>query len=210
MEPQRLAIRQFSSDDLDAIYAICLATGDAGADASGLYRDPRLIGHVYAGPYVTREPELCFVLADRDATYGYVLGTRDSTGFEQWCESSWFAPLRQRYPPPAVDDPGRDARMSRLIHTGYRADPELAAWPAHLHIDLLPAAQGKGWGRRLLRAFIDRLLELDASGVHAVTGTRNPRAMAFYCRAGFAPIKAGENSIAYGKSLCPLSSESIA
>jgi hypothetical protein len=42
-------IRTFRPGDLDSLYRICLATGDAGADAAHLYRDPELIGHVYAG-----------------------------------------------------------------------------------------------------------------------------------------------------------------
>ena len=202
-QPRHPAIRPYRPDDLDAVYAICLGTGDNGADATGLYRDPNLIGHVYAGPYVTLEPDLCFVLADRDAVCGYVLGTRDSVRFEQLCEREWFAQLRQRYPAPAADDQSRDARKTRLIHTGYRADANLAAWPAHLHIDLLPPVQGKGWGRHLLRIFLDRLLELDVSGVHLLTGPSNPRAMAFYRRAGFVPVKSTANAIAYGRRLRP-------
>lgn len=200
-DPRRLAIRPYRPDDLDAVYAICLGTGDAGADATGLYRDPRLIGHVYAGPYVTLEPDLCFVLAERDAVLGYVLGSRDSARFEHLCERNWFAQLRQHYPMPAANDQSRDARMQRLIHMGYRADADLAAWPAHLHIDLLPPVQGKGWGRRLLRVFLDRLRELDVGGVHLLTGRSNPRAMAFYRRAGFTPVKTGASTIAYGMSL---------
>ena len=42
-----MQIRGYRSDDLDALYAVSLATGDAGGDASALYRDPRLIGHVF-------------------------------------------------------------------------------------------------------------------------------------------------------------------
>ena len=201
IEPRQLAIRPYRPDDLDAVYAICLRTGDAGGDATMLYRDPRLIGHVYAGPYVTLEPDLCFVLADPGAVFGYVLGTRDSLRFERLCERNWFVQLRQRYPAPAADDPSRDARMKRLIHMGYRADADLTAWPAHLHIDLLPSVQRKGWGGRLLRVFLDRLRELHVGGVHLLTGPSNPRAMAFYRQAGFTPIKTSASTIAYGMSL---------
>ncbi len=201
IEPPQLAIRPYRPADRDAVYAICLGTGDAGGDASALYRDPELIGHVYAGPYLALEPDLCFVLADRDRLVGYVLGTRDSPRFEAACERDWFSPLRVRYPMPDAAETGRDARMKRLIHAGYRADPALAAWPAHLHIDLLPAAQGRGWGARLLQRFLDRLRELDTAGVHALTGPANPRAMAFYGRSGFAPVKASAGTIAYAMSL---------
>src|SRR5579871_4077003 len=57
-------IRGFRADDLDALYGICLATGDAGADAAHLYRDPKLIGHVYAGGYAALSPETVFVVED--------------------------------------------------------------------------------------------------------------------------------------------------
>lgn len=198
---QQSVIRPYRPDDLDAVYSICLRTGDAGADATGLYHDASLIGHVYAGPYVTLEPDLCFVLADRDDVLGYILGTRDSLRFERLCERDWYPPLRRRYPAPAADDDSKDARMKRLIHSGYHADPDLAAWPAHLHIDLLPEAQGRGRGCALLRAFLDRLRDLRVSGVHLLTGPNNPRAMAFYSHMGFIPAKQSAGTIAYGMSL---------
>ena len=43
-------IRPFAPADLDSLYAICLATGESGQDAASLYRDGKLIGHIYAGP----------------------------------------------------------------------------------------------------------------------------------------------------------------
>jgi hypothetical protein len=56
------AIRPYHPSDLPALYRICLLTGDSGADASQLYRDPELLGHFYAAPYAVLEPDLCFVL----------------------------------------------------------------------------------------------------------------------------------------------------
>ena len=54
-------IRQFQADDLAALYRITLATGLAGGDASHLYADPSLIGHIYAAPYALLEPGLRFL-----------------------------------------------------------------------------------------------------------------------------------------------------
>lgn len=201
ISPQQLEIRPFRPDDLAAIYSICLRTGDAGADASGLYRDLSLIGHVYAGPYVALEPDICFVLASLEQVLGYILGTRDSHRFGRLCERAWYPALRQHYPAPAAEDTGKDARMRRLIHLGYRPDLDLAAWPAHLHVDLLPEVQGKGWGGKLLDRFLGRMREAEVCGVHVLTGPGNPRAMAFYLRAGFTPIKESAGTIAYGMRL---------
>ena len=53
-----MIIRPFQSDDLDALYRISLATGLAGGDASHLYEDAKLMGHIYAAPYAVLEPQL--------------------------------------------------------------------------------------------------------------------------------------------------------
>ena len=43
-------IRPYRPSDLDELYRICLLTGDAGQDATALYQDPRLLGHIFAAP----------------------------------------------------------------------------------------------------------------------------------------------------------------
>jgi ribosomal protein S18 acetylase RimI-like enzyme len=195
------AIRPYHASDLVALYRICLQTGASGQDATALYRDPELLGHYYAGPYAVREPDLCFVLTHRGDPCGYVLGTRDSDAFGAWCERAWFPVLRERYPLPPPDDDSPDARIIRLIHNGYRAHPDAAGYPAHLHIDLLPVAQGQGWGRRLMQAFLDQLRELDVPAVHLGVGLANPGAIAFYERVGFDRIRTYDDWIAFGMRL---------
>src|SRR5262249_34604312 len=91
-------IRPFQLSDLQALNEICLRTGDNGADASHLYRDPDLLGQRFAAPYAVLEPDLCFVLVHRDRPCGYILGTRDSAAFYARCEREWFPDLRRRYP----------------------------------------------------------------------------------------------------------------
>ena len=54
------AIRPYHPSDLCALYRVCLLTGDSGQDASQLYRDPELLGHIYVAPYAVFEPDLCF------------------------------------------------------------------------------------------------------------------------------------------------------
>ncbi len=195
------AIRPYHPSDLYALYRICLLTGDSGADASRLYRDPELLGHFYAAPYAVLEPDLCFVLTQAGAPCGYVLGTRDSVAFGERCEREWFPVLRERYPLPAPDDDSRDAQLIRLIHAGHRIHPDAIDYPAHLHIDLLPLAQGQGWGRQLMQTFLQRLRELGVSAVHLGVGMRNPGAIAFYERVGFHRIKTYEEWIAFGMRL---------
>src|SRR3546814_8278604 len=61
---EAVGIRGYRPDDRDALYAVVLATGHEGGDAAALYRDPRLLGHVYAGPYAALHPELVLVADD--------------------------------------------------------------------------------------------------------------------------------------------------
>src|SRR5512146_948733 len=191
-------IRPYHASDLCALYRICLRTGAHGTDASPLYRDCELLGHYFAGPYAVLEPDLCFVLAQCGTPCGYVLGTRNTASFSARCEQDWFPVLRARYPRPAEDDQSDDARLIRLIHSGHQVNPDLTAYPAHLHIDLLPLAQGQGWGRQLMCEFRDRLRALAVPAVHLGVGIRNTRALRFYQRAGFHAVKTYEGWIAFG------------
>ena len=194
------AIRPFAPPDLPALYRICLLTGDSGNDATALYRDPELLGHYYAAPYAVLEPDLCFVLTVGGEPCGYVLGTCDTEGFNARAEREWFPALRAQLPRPPEDDLAADANLLRLIHAGYSQHPDLREYPAHLHIDLLPLAQRKGWGRKLIGRFLEALRERGAPAVHLGVSERNTRAIAFYERVGFRLIGAYPGWRAYGRS----------
>lgn len=195
------AIRPYHPSDFCTLYRICLQTGDSGKDATYLFRDPELLGHIYVGPYAVAEPDLCFTLTADGAPCGYVLGTRDSQVFAEWCEREWFPVLRARYPLPAPDDHSPDAEAIRGIHRGYQPEPTLVDYPAHLHIDLLPHAQGRGWGRRMIETFLERLRALGVPAVHLGVGRRNARAIHFYERVGFQRVLEGDGWIGFGMKL---------
>lgn len=194
-------IREYHPSDLPALYRICLLTGDNGGDASHLYRDGELLGHYYAGPYAVLEPDLCFVLTCGGAPCGYVLGTRDTAVFNARCEAEWFPTLRQRYPLPAEEDRTPDAEIVRMIHEDRRGEQKSPEYPAHLHIDLLPEAQGQGWGRRLMDAFCDRLRELGVPGVYLGVSMENPGAIGFYRRMGFQTLVEAPSHIIFAMRL---------
>lgn len=200
-------IRPVRAADLPALYYICLKTGDSGQDATPKYRDPYLLGHYFAAPYGAIEPESSFVLARErdDVAMGYVLGARDSVAFAQRCEREWFPALRMHYPLPAPDDPSPDAGMIRAIHAGVDTDDLHLApdCPAHLHIDILPEAQGQGWGRKLITRFTENLRAHGVSGVHLGVGAKNHNAIAFYDRVGFTRLAAFDTWMLYAMRLQP-------
>ncbi len=182
-------IRANRPDDLGTLYEICLATGAAGADASHLYQDPALIGHVYAGGYAALCPETVFVAEDREGVAGYIIGPADTRSFEARMEETWWPPLRARY---ADSDGGatRDGRMRHLIHHPARMPSRIVdTYPAHLHINLLPRLQGLGIGRRLIDRWREAVTALGATGAHLAVGTRNARAVRFYRAYGFCEVE---------------------
>ncbi|MBD3779670.1 MULTISPECIES: GNAT family N-acetyltransferase [unclassified Cellulomonas] len=181
-----MQVRPFSTCDLAGMYRVCLLTGDVGADGTRFYRDPDLLGHVYAAPYPVADPGLTWVVTDEDGVAGYVVGTADSQAFARWQEDVWWPPLRERYPLRPEVAGLRDHDLLRTIHDGSRYEEELtAAYPAHLHIDLLPRAQGRGLGRTLIETLTGALRGRGVPGVHLKVSEQNTGAIAFYARVGF-------------------------
>ncbi|PNY82298.1 GNAT family N-acetyltransferase [Deinococcus koreensis] len=198
-------LRPAREADREALYRICLQTGDSGQDATGVYDDPALLGHIYAAPYLTYAPAFAFVLEDAGAVGGYVLGTPDTRAFEATLEREWWPHLRTQYPDPSgVPREARtpDQRLAALIHTPRTApDALLAQYPAHLHIDLLPWAQGGGHGRRLMERQFAALREAGAPGVHLGVGERNTRAEGFYRHLGMEELARSPGAITFGLKL---------
>lgn len=186
-------IRPYRPADREALYAVCLATGDDGEDATHLFRDGSLLGHRYVGPYLDLEPELSFTLEDDVGACGYVLGTDDSVRFYRRFEHEWLPALRANLPPAPAGGAAKDEdeRLLAELHAPLITLPrDLRAYPAHLHIDILPRAQGRGHGRAMVATLLTALVERGACGVHLGVGQRNVRAQGFYRALGFTPVEA--------------------
>jgi GNAT superfamily N-acetyltransferase len=189
-----MLVRPYDDGDRDAVYDICLRTGDEGGDASGQVT-AELMGDVWAGPYLALEPGTAFVAVDGTEVVGYVIGTPDTRAFEAACEVQWWPRLRRRYvaTDPAGPDPRGwtlDERLRRLVHQPLRSPDEVVTGhPAHLHLDLLPVAQGRGLGHALLRRVLGALAEHGVPGVHVGVSPTNVRGLRFWSRGGFVPIR---------------------
>jgi ribosomal protein S18 acetylase RimI-like enzyme len=97
-----------------------------------------------------------------------------------------------------------------MVHSWYHQPdyfcPEpYEQFPSHLHIDLLPRAQGKGYGRKMIEQLLTALKERGSPGVHLGVSGRNRTACLFYQHLGFAELTrggAGDSEVIYlGKTL---------
>ncbi|MEV0490077.1 GNAT family N-acetyltransferase [Streptomyces atratus] len=183
--------RAYHPDDHPALSDICVRTADNGGDSRHLYPDPELVPSIFATPYAYLEPDLAFVIDDGTGrAVGYILGTADTAQFVTAFRKQWLPLVEERFPEP--DGPPRtpSEEMTALLHNPERMMvPEVAAHPAHLHIDLLPAWQRKGYGRALMRTFLAALRAKEVGAVHLSMLTANTSARAFYDRLGFAEIE---------------------
>ncbi|MFI8092204.1 GNAT family N-acetyltransferase [Streptomyces sp. NPDC086080] len=189
-EPPR--IRPYRREDRPALDDICVRTAHIGGDSRPHFADPAVFPATFAAPYVHLEPELAFVLDDgRGRAVGYIVGTADTVRFARTFRAAWLPLVADRHPAPPGPPRTPDEEIAWLLHHPERMIvPELAAWPAHLHIDLLPEWQGRGHGRQLMRTFLAALRDAGVPSVHLVMVRANQPARAFYDRMGFEEIAA--------------------
>lgn len=188
-EPFR--IRNYAPADEPACYEICLKTGDNGADGTHLFTDPRVLGHIFVGPYLEYDPELALVLEDNKGVCGYCVGTLDTTKFYDRFLNEWLPALRPTHDKPTGNEADwtEDQKLHHYIHHPQAYFPEaFKPWPSHLHIDMLPRAQGKGFGKRMMRILESRLDDLGSPGIHLGVSSVNDNALAFYQSLGYKPM----------------------
>lgn len=180
-----------SSDDAD-LCDVCMRTADAGQDARARYADQTLLPDIFARPYAVLDPGLAFVAEHAGRVVGYILGTADTTRFVSRFRDEWLpiAGPRHRPPPPEPDWAGdAEGAMAFLLHTPeLMLVPDLAPYPAHLHIDLLPDYQRHGLGKALMHIFLDAADAEGAPAVHLAMLKSNTEARLFYNRLGFEEI----------------------
>lgn len=192
-----MSIRPVTAADAEALARICLLTGDYGADATGVFGDDRALADVFAIPYLHGPGGFGLVWDHGEGPLGYVVGTSDTRAFQRWFVNHWWPSLPPREPRVAGD--------RWLLSTA--ADPErmlidrLEDFPAHLHIDLLAPAQGRGVGRKLIDAACVLLAERGVPGVHATAGTANAGALAFYPRVAFREIAHCGTAVTFARRL---------
>lgn len=207
MTPRRIGnfnLRQAVAADRASCYAVCLGTGDSGRDATRLHADPEALGNVYVGAYLAFEPELSLVLEDQIGICGYALAALDTKAFHHRYVNEWLPPLRQRRPPPSGPSTawGRDEQLWNLYHHPELFVPEsYAAHPSHLHIDLLPRAQGRGLGRVMMTELLGLLAARGSPGVHLAMAADNHRAAAFYAKLGFNEIARNSDTLFLARPL---------
>ena len=148
-------------------------------------------------PYLLLQPQNCFVLDDGNGRpVGYIIGVPDTKAYVQQYRKIYIPYLDTE----GVHRPGPDEStewkenlpnaLKNIAHSPegmlQKQWPDLLEqYPAHLHIDLLPSHQRRGFGRKMIDHFWKHLAQQGAKGLHLGMVATNEAAGKFYDRIGF-------------------------
>jgi ribosomal protein S18 acetylase RimI-like enzyme len=172
------------------VYEVCVETAGAGRGVRGRYSTDDLVPDTVAGPYVFLEPEHAYVLDNGGRAVGYVIGTASTPDFVAAYRQQWLPRLRARYQPlsgPPVTE--EEHRLDVMFHPERLLLPELAPYPAHLHINLLAGYRGAGHGRELIGTFLASVAAAGAASCYLGVRPANLNARRFYAKLGWRPVE---------------------
>jgi ribosomal protein S18 acetylase RimI-like enzyme len=185
-----LTVRAYEANDRSQVRHICFVTGYMGDPVDWQWRDEESFAEVFSGYYTDREPESASVGELDGEVVGYLLGSVDTR--QGWNPATVMA--RQVLTRGIAFRPGTAAFLWRsagdvVVDLSRRRLPPARVldprWPAHLHINLLPAARGKGLGAALVQRWLARLRATGVPGCHLETLAENTPAIAFFEAMGF-------------------------
>ncbi|WP_336086903.1 GNAT family N-acetyltransferase [Nocardia sp. SSK8] len=187
-----MEIRRFTEQDRTELRALATIAG-AGSPTESLWGHPESEAAIYLDPYLDLEPESVFVSVEDGALTGYLVGAVDSARFpseeERMTEAIRHHRLFLRRGPAAFFARAiADTLASRVRRHAMAGDYTDPAYPAHLHINVAPAARGTGAAEGLVGHFLDHVRAAGAPGCHLQTLTENTRAVRFFTRVGFTPV----------------------
>ncbi|MEA4812455.1 MAG: GNAT family N-acetyltransferase [Anaerolineaceae bacterium] len=188
-------IRPAKPEDLAAVRDICLKTSKAGLDGTALYLHPEALWAVYADPYLVYSPQTCFVAEDGEGVCGYTFSALDAEAMLDWALEQWLPPFQEKFPLLSAEERTEaDEAMIRLIHQPWPILDFVRDYPSELHIDILPRAQKRGIGKKLIQRLLEKLAGLGSKGVFFGVDGSNQNAQGFYRHMGFEDLMIFPNS----------------
>jgi GNAT superfamily N-acetyltransferase len=189
-----MVIRAYRDADRDAVFAIAASTAFFGEPVEAYMEDRSLFCDLLYRYYTVFERDLGLVVDDGETVTGFLLGCRDSRAVRaRWLRTILPGVLgrlvRGQYDIGPRTRRFALATMRATLRHG-RPHADLARYPAHLHMNLLPSTRGQGLGRRLLEAYLQQLGALGVPGVHLNTTDFNVAACHLYEKVGFALLDA--------------------
>jgi len=184
-------VRPYGAADRPAVRRICHATGYMGESAAWYWRDAESFADLFTGYYTDEEPGSALVCEADGEVSGYLLGCADTSVATDPARAFGRSVVRRGLLVRPGTAPFVWRSIGDAVVAGARRRPLPpssvvdARWPAHLHIDLLPRARGRGVGAVLVRRWLDVLRTRSVAGCHLQTVAENGPAVGFFEAMGF-------------------------
>lgn len=192
-------LRTAKVTDLPDLLRVCLETGDSGKDATHLHMLPELVGDIYVAPYVIHEPDLAYALLSDKRVVGYLLGVLDTRAFESLLVDKYWPLAKAKYQHFKTEITDSDRELLKdLDKQGFSDESLTAKYPSHLHIDIVEAHQGAGYGKSMIAFLLEELKAAGSTGVHLHMSASNDRARGFYKKFGFVEVFENANECIMG------------
>jgi ribosomal protein S18 acetylase RimI-like enzyme len=192
-------LRTAKVTDLPDLLRVCLETGDSGKDATHLHKLPELVGDIYVAPYVIHEPDLAYALLSDKRVVGYLLGVLDTRAFESLLVDKYWPLAKAKYQHFKTEITDSDRELLKdLDKQGFSDESLTAKYPSHLHIDIVEAHQGAGYGKSMIAFLLEELKAAGSAGVHLHMSASNDRARGFYKKFGFVEVFENANECIMG------------
>lgn len=192
-------LRPSTPTDLPGLLKVCLQTANGGKGATHLHNLHDLVGEIYVAPYVLHEPNFAFTLKASEKVVGYVLGVLDTGRFEIKLDTEYWPATKAKYSAITQDLTPHDLSLiGELGRQGFSSPELITAYPSHLHIDIIEAYQGFGYGKIMILHLLKELQDAGSSGVHLHMAASNDRANGFYKKLGFVEVHANASEIIMG------------
>lgn len=182
-------VRPYEETDRAAVACIAADTAAFGAPVEAFLDDRRLFFDAVYRVYLDDEPEHAWVAVAAGEVTGFLAGCadtrrRDRVVIRRIVPSVALKLLRGRYRVGRRTLHHACAEVMAALRGKFPA-ADLAAYPAHLHINLAARSRGQGAGRALMEAYLRQLRGLGVPGVHLRTTNLNTAAVALYAHLGF-------------------------
>ncbi|WP_123103026.1 GNAT family N-acetyltransferase [Acidithiobacillus sulfuriphilus] len=157
------SIRPYRNADRAKIRHICCETGFLGNPIDAIFCDRELFADLMVNPYLDYAEDWAYVATHDGRAVGYLLGAPPS--FDRYMVyAGSVATLRMLLKSVSgayAHHPRSSQFVEWLLTRSFRERPCRPRRAAHMHFNVLPGFRGHGLGRRLWRAFEERLSKTD-------------------------------------------------
>ena len=188
-----VVIRRYDPRDRTALRRLVCETAARGEAVERFFYDRDIFADFLTRYYTEWEPQSLWIAEADGKVVGYLTGCLKTRRYQR--VMAWLIDPRT-----TIRAIGRGAlwhpdtwRLAQAAFQtcrrgGFKSDPILQGYPAHMHVNVDRAFRGQGIGRQLLARFLRQAAQAGCPGVYAAVRSDNLPACHFFEQRGFAPL----------------------